>query len=166
MSATATVEGITSLSFFKKAPGELAFSAETNVADNSAAMRYLIQLQLELDEYFSKIRKKFTVPVHLSGTPFQRMVWEELRQIPFGEVRTYLQLARKLKDAGAVRAVAGANARNPVMILIPCHRVNGTNGSLTGYAGGLHAKKFLLELESGKKIPKQYKLEFPVGDEW
>jgi methylated-DNA-[protein]-cysteine S-methyltransferase len=102
----------------------------------------------QLQEYFEGSRKIFEVPLHPEGTPFQQKVWEALLEIPYGKRISYMDLAKKLGDPGAVRAVAGANAKNPVWILIPCHRVVGTDGSLTGYAGGLHRKKWLLNHES------------------
>jgi len=102
----------------------------------------------QLKEYFEGSRKVFEVPLQPDGTPFQQKVWAALLEIPYGKRMSYLDLAKKLGDPRAVRAVAGANAKNPVWILIPCHRVVGTDGSLTGYAGGLHRKKWLLNHES------------------
>lgn len=151
--AKATNSGITHLSFLKQDGIELDLKTES--VESSEEDNLLNRLQLELDEYFSGKRKAFSISVAPEGTEFQKKVWDELLKIPYGKSYSYLQLSRMLKQPDAVRAVAGANARNPVMILIPCHRINGTNGSLTGYAGGLPAKKFLLELESGRKYPKQ-----------
>ncbi|MGB5190967.1 methylated-DNA--[protein]-cysteine S-methyltransferase [Robiginitalea sp.] len=102
----------------------------------------------QLQEYFEGSRKIFEVPLQPGGTPFQKKVWEALLEIPYGKRISYMDLAKKLGDPKAIRAVAGANAKNPVWILIPCHRVVGTDGSLTGYAGGLHRKKWLLNHES------------------
>ncbi|MBI9116060.1 methylated-DNA--[protein]-cysteine S-methyltransferase [Sanguibacter suaedae] len=104
-------------------------------------------LRTELDEYFSGERQDFTVTVSAVGTPFRRRVWALLRAIPYGQTRTYGDLARDLGDPGAVRAVGGANARNPVCIVVPCHRVVGADGSLTGFAGGVERKLRLLALE-------------------
>ena len=101
----------------------------------------------QLDAYFAGERTEFTVPLGTKGTPFQQTVWEELKRIPPGETVSYGELARRIGQPTAVRAVAGANARNPVSIIVPCHRVVGSNGKLTGYAGGLTAKEFLLALE-------------------
>lgn len=101
-----------------------------------------------LDEYFSGLRKEFDLPLLTVGTPFQRSVWEVLKRIPYGETVTYKYVAEALCRPSAVRAVANAVGANPMSILIPCHRVVGTDGSLTGYAGGLSAKEFLLSLES------------------
>lgn len=153
--ASATDSGISELKFLKQPVESPELNLEIPQENTTDAGFYLDQLQAELDEYFSGKRKIFSIPVVPEGTEFQKKVWSELMKIPYGKTYSYLQLARLMKQPDAVRAVAGANARNPVMILIPCHRINGTNGSLTGYAGGLPAKKFLLELESGKKYPKQ-----------
>lgn len=102
----------------------------------------------QLQEYFEGSRKIFEVTLQPEGTPFQQKVWEALLEIPYGKRISYMDLAKKLGDPKAIRAVAGASAKNPVWILIPCHRVVGTDGSLTGYAGGLHRKKWLLSHEN------------------
>lgn len=101
----------------------------------------------ELDEYFAGARTEFTVPVVFAGTDFQCRVWSELMKIPYGVAVSYGELARRIGNAKAVRAVASANAVNPISIFVPCHRVIGSDGKLTGYGGGLAAKRFLLELE-------------------
>ena len=105
----------------------------------------------QLDEYFKGIRKEFSVQLNPQGTEFQQKVWDELLNIPFGKTRTYLEQTKKIGDVKAIRAVASANGKNPVWILIPCHRVIGSDGSLTGYAGGVWRKKWLLEHESESK---------------
>lgn len=110
-----------------------------------------IKLIAQLDDYFRKGEWSFDVNLNPKGTDFQKIVWNELQKIPFGKTISYLDLARKLGDEKTIRAAASANGKNPVSILIPCHRVIGKDGSLTGYAGGLHRKKFLLELEKGIK---------------
>lgn len=102
----------------------------------------------QLDEYFHRERKQFNLPVKLAGTSFQQQVWQALQKIPFGETSTYAQLAKSLGQKTAVRAVANANGANAISIIIPCHRVIGSNGNLTGYAGGLKAKAGLLDLET------------------
>ena len=102
----------------------------------------------QLTEYFDGRRTDFTVALAARGTPFQKRVWDALRTIPYGDTWTYGQLADSLGTPTAVRAVAAANGRNPISIIIPCHRVIGSNGSLTGYAGGLDRKRFLLEREA------------------
>lgn len=119
--------------------------------DHSLALSIPDELRIvckQLNEYFEGSRKIFEVPLNPEGTPFQHKVWAALLEIPYGKKISYLDLAKKLGDPKAVRAVAGANAKNPLWILIPCHRVVGTDGSLTGYAGGLHRKKWLLNHES------------------
>ncbi len=101
----------------------------------------------QLDAYFAGTRRAFDLPLDLHGTEFQRRVWAELLLIPFGETRSYGQIARRLGDPNLMRAVGAANGRNPVSIVAPCHRVVGAAGQLTGFAGGLDAKRFLLALE-------------------
>ena len=102
----------------------------------------------QLQEYFQGERKQFDLPLDIYGSPFQKLVWEQLRQIPYGEVRTYKDIALAISAGKAVRAVGGANNKNPLSIIIPCHRVIGSNGALVGYGGGLSIKEFLLQLES------------------
>ncbi|MET7390828.1 methylated-DNA--[protein]-cysteine S-methyltransferase [Streptomyces sp. NPDC005529] len=106
----------------------------------------------QLDAYFAGKLKEFTVELRLAGTPFQRGVWDRLRKIPYGETRSYGELAEALGSLGASRAVGLANGRNPVGIIVPCHRVVGANGSLTGYGGGLDRKQRLLDFESGAAL--------------
>lgn len=103
----------------------------------------------ELDEYFAGKRKAFDLPLSLHGTPFQLRVWAALQQIPYGETRSYVQVAAMAGNAKACRAVGMANHHNPVSILVPCHRVINADGGLGGYGGGLDVKKFLLTLEKG-----------------
>nr|BFD81741.1 methylated-DNA--[protein]-cysteine S-methyltransferase [Streptomyces sp. Xyl84] len=103
----------------------------------------------QLDAYFAGRRTEFTLPLRLTGTPFQRRVWEQLRAIPYGETRTYGELAHALGNPQASRAVGLANGKNPIGIIVPCHRVIGANGSLTGYGGGLARKRRLLHFEQG-----------------
>lgn len=103
----------------------------------------------QLAEYFAGERKVFELALDVEGTAFQREAWEALRKIPWGETRSYQQQAAAIGRPAAVRAVGTANGRNPVSIIVPCHRVVGANGSLTGYGGGLAAKRWLLEHESG-----------------
>jgi methylated-DNA-[protein]-cysteine S-methyltransferase len=105
----------------------------------------------ELTEYFAGDRERFTVPVAARGSEFQLRVWAVLRRIPYGETRSYGDVARVLGDPALAREVGAANARNPVAIVVPCHRVIGSDGSLTGYAGGLERKRFLLDLEAGRQ---------------
>ena len=108
----------------------------------------LKQIRVELEDYFKHPFATFKTPIELIGTDFQKQVWKLLEQIPYGKTISYLELSKQLGDVKAIRAVANANGKNPLWILIPCHRVIGSDGSLTGYAGGLHRKKWLLEHES------------------
>ena len=101
----------------------------------------------QLGEYFEGKRQKFDLPLKPHGTEFQRSAWKSLLSIPYGETRSYLQQAEYIQNPKAIRAIGQANSRNPITIIIPCHRVIGKNGSLTGYAGGLERKKQLLALE-------------------
>ena len=96
------------------------------------------------------MRRGFDLPLHEEGTPFQKKVWEELRRIPYGETRSYGQVAAAIGNPKAFRAVGMANNKNPIMIITPCHRVIGGNGALVGYAGGLNIKRYLLEIEGMK----------------
>lgn len=108
----------------------------------------LIQCAEQLIEYFNGERRQFELPLHQLGTPFQQEVWNELVVIPFGKTISYLELARRTGDTKATRAVANANGKNNIAIIVPCHRVIGSNRDLTGYAGGLWRKKWLLEHEA------------------
>lgn len=105
----------------------------------------------ELEEYFSGRLRAFTTPVAFEGTPFQQQVWTELCKIPYGETISYMELADRIRNPKAVRAVGMANGANPIAIIVPCHRVIGANGSLTGFGGGLPTKRALLELERGQR---------------
>ena len=104
-------------------------------------------LRFQLDEYWAGRLRTFSVPLDLQGSPFQQRVWQSLLTIAWGKTRTYLEQALSLGDPKTIRAVAAANGRNPVAVVVPCHRVVGSDGSLTGYAAGLEKKRFLLELE-------------------
>jgi methylated-DNA-[protein]-cysteine S-methyltransferase len=115
----------------------------------------LREAERQLREYFAGQRQTFTVPVDVAGTPFQRRVWQALRTIPFGETRSYAEIATQIGHPRAVRAVGAANGRNPLPIVAPCHRVIGSNGTLTGFAGGLENKARLLALEGiSRKIAR------------
>lgn len=107
----------------------------------------LDQAEAELKEYFAGERKEFAVPVHLTGTEFQKKVWAALAEIPYGRTATYGEIAERIGSPKACRAVGTANHHNPVPIIVPCHRVIGAGGSLTGYGGGLEVKAYLLTLE-------------------
>lgn len=107
----------------------------------------LLQTERQLGEYFAGARTAFTVALDMVGTDFQKKVWQALLTIPFGETRSYADIARQLGNPKACRAVGAANGRNPISIIVPCHRAIGSNGALTGFAGGLEAKRYLLSLE-------------------
>jgi methylated-DNA-[protein]-cysteine S-methyltransferase len=106
----------------------------------------------QLDAYFAGRLRAFDLPLAPRGTPFQQRVWSALREIPFGETRSYGQLARAIGKPSAMRAVGAANGRNPIAIVVPCHRVIGADGSLTGFGGGIDRKKFLLSLEQRNEL--------------
>ena len=116
-------------------------------ADNQATDAVLELAAAQLLEYFAGRRRQFELPLAAAGTAFQRQVWDALAAIPWGELRSYADIARAIERPTAVRAVGAANGRNPLPIVVPCHRVVGSNGSLTGFAGGLGIKRRLLELE-------------------
>ena len=109
---------------------------------------YIKQAEKQLLEYFAGKRKTFDVKLDFNGTEFQKEVWAALLQIPFGETRSYAQIAKQIKRPKAMRAVGAANGKNPISIIAPCHRVIGASGALTGFAGGLENKAYLLNLES------------------
>ena len=113
----------------------------------------LREARRQLQEYFAGERREFSLSLEMAGTDFQRCVWQELRAIPHGETISYGELARRIGNPRAVRAVGLANGRNPISIIVPCHRVIGADGSLTGYGGGLERKRFLLALENGGRAP-------------
>ena len=107
----------------------------------------LKEAQKQLNEYFEGRRKIFNLPLNPAGTEFQHKVWSALKEIPYGEIRTYKQIAEQIGNPSACRAVGMANHKNPIMIVVPCHRVIGSNGALTGYASGVDIKEKLLDLE-------------------
>ena len=115
------------------------------------AVAILDETERELAEYFFGSRKSFDVPLLLVGTDFQKSVWQALREIPYGEIISYKDVSKAIGNPQAIRAVSQAIGSNPLSILIPCHRVVGSNGALTGYAGGIEAKRWLLELEKNNK---------------
>lgn len=162
MYACATNEGICMLEFpyrksFLKQVNGLKRLLNADIMEGES--KYFEMLKSQLKEYFKNQRKDFEIPLVLSGSAFQLKVWNELRKIPYGERRTYLQQSKNLDSPKAIRAVAAANGANKISILIPCHRVVGSNGSLIGYGGGIRNKQFLLELES-KNNSKQTRLDF------
>lgn len=141
---------------FVEAPSDSSKSSTTIQMEASSAMLMeelaesllvLNRAEQELKEYFAGKRKEFDVPLLMVGTVFQKLIWQALLEIPYGEVRSYMDIANRIGNPKGVRAVAQAIGSNPIAILVPCHRVVGSNGSLTGFAGGLNAKYQLLQLE-------------------
>ena len=130
-------------------PGGRAAIPAGTVPATGAAAELLDDVVAQLDEYFAGDRTEFDVPLDPVGTDFQLKAWLALRAIPYGQTRTYGEQARVIGSPNAVRAVGSANGRNPISIIVPCHRVIGSDGSLTGFGGGLEAKRYLLDLESG-----------------
>lgn len=110
--------------------------------------KIISECKTQLDEYFLGERKTFQIPCQQKGTPFQQEVWNELLHIPYGKTLSYLDLSKRLNNIKAIRAIGATNGKNAIPIIVPCHRVIGSNGSLTGYAGGLPAKQWLLEHEN------------------
>ena len=137
--------GLLELGASEKGIASVLFVNKKRWKENSAGL--LSDCVIQLDEYFSKKRKTFSVPLDLQGTDFQKRVWTELLKISFGKTISYMQLAINLGDKKCIRAAGTANGRNPVSIIVPCHRVIGSNGDLVGYGGGLDKKKWLLEHE-------------------
>ena len=137
---SATDEAVTGLHFMDEAP---------KGAGGASAL--LDEAQAQLLSYFAGERTQFTLPLAPVGTPFRQKVWAALMQIPYGQTITYGELAQAIGNPKACRAVGGANHHNPISIFIPCHRVIGQNGSLTGYGGGLHWKEYLLALEAAHR---------------
>jgi methylated-DNA-[protein]-cysteine S-methyltransferase len=115
----------------------------------------LVETRRQLDEYFARRRTCFDLALEFIGTDFQKRVWAALMSIPYGQTRTYAEIAAALGKPSAARAVGAANGRNPISIVAPCHRVIGAGGALTGFAGGLGAKRFLLDLEGAGAVPAQ-----------
>lgn len=141
----------TPLGITKIVGDENGISAISILSEGLVSKKIPKQLQecvSQLREYFEGKRNHFNFKLNPQGTEFQQKVWHELSNIPYGKTISYLELSKKIGDVKAIRAVASANGRNPLWIVIPCHRVIGTDGSLTGYAGGLWRKKWLLEHES------------------
>jgi len=140
---TALIEGnengVEKISVLSEAPPELIQDQE------------LLEVGQQLESYFKGDLKEFSFPIQPQGTDFQQRVWKALLSIPFGKTMSYLELSKQLGDLKAIRAVASANGKNPLWIVVPCHRVIGSDGSLTGYAGGIWRKKWLLEHESHAK---------------
>ena len=135
-----------------RAPRDLAAAMERQGIEVVEDAARTAELRRQLGEYFAGERREFALRLAPAGTPFERSVWDELLAIPFGETRSYGEIAQAIGRPGAARAVGRANGSNPIPIVVPCHRVIGANGSLTGFGGGLAAKSHLLELE-GRRLP-------------
>lgn len=151
MIAGATDEGICLFDFeFRKMMPVIRKRISSFLRDDfvEGEHEHIEQLQQQVNEYFKGDRQQFDLPLLLTGTAFQQKVWEALHTIPYGSTRSYMQQTKVLGDEKAIRAVARANGENCLAIIVPCHRVVGSDGSLTGYAGGLKAKKWLLEHEA------------------
>lgn len=128
-----------------------SISLALKVDEKNDTTDFTDEVYLQLSEYFEGRREHFDLPLLLHGTEFQKKVWNALCQIPYGQTRTYKQIAEYIDNPKACRAVGMANNKNPLMIIVPCHRVIGSNGSLTGYAGGLDIKEELLSIEKSPK---------------
>lgn len=143
LTLVATDEGLAAILWENDRPGRVRLEVEAEDPHHPL----LVEVERQLTEYFAGERREFSVRLDVTGTPFQRLVWKALLGIPFGETRSYRAIAEQIGRPAAVRAVGAANGRNPVSIIAPCHRVIGTSGALTGFAGGLGVKAYLLALE-------------------
>ncbi len=144
---TGNEDGISSLSFEEKTENK-----------NTKIHASLKESVYQLDEYFQGIRKEFDLKLNPEGSKFKQKVWKQLMKIPYGKTRSYLQISKQIGDANANRAVGNANGKNPIPIIIPCHRVIGNTGKLVGYSGGLWRKEWLLNHENSIIFGKQTKL--------
>jgi methylated-DNA-[protein]-cysteine S-methyltransferase len=144
LTLVASDKGLAAILWENDRPGRVRL----NIARQDRKHPVLLEAERQLKEYFAGTRKTFKLPLDFHGTDFQKRVWKALLAIPFGETRSYTQIARQVGKPAAVRAVGAANGRNPISIVAPCHRVIGANGKLTGFAGGLDAKARLLALEA------------------
>lgn len=141
-----TDDGLAAILWEKDKPNRVRL----NIVGENKTHPVLVETKRQLNEYFSGKRKTFSLRLDFSGTEFQNRVWQELLKIPFGQTRTYGQIAKQLGIPNAARAVGAANGKNPISIIAPCHRVLGATGKLTGFAGGLDAKAHLLALEGAR----------------
>ena len=144
--------GLTHVLFLDRPGGPPPSSLRPIGDDTPAAARILANAKRQLGEYFAGKRRTFDLPLAPAGTAFQMAVWRGLREIPWGETRSYGDIARRIGRPRAVRAVGAANGANPISIVVPCHRVIGHDGRLTGFGGGLPAKRTLLELEGARLV--------------
>lgn|SRR6185312_15730381 len=150
-------QGLAAILWEHESPGRVPL--ELGHEESSAPL--LLQAEAQLMEYFAGRRRRFSLPLDPAGTLFQQQVWAALRTIPFGETRSYAQIACQIGRPAAARAVGAANGRNPLSIVTPCHRVVGASGALTGFAGGLKTKAFLLDWEARAAAAKQCRHEHP-----
>ena len=148
LTLVATDEGLAGILWEKDGPDRVRLKIDAEDATHPV----LVETERQLKEYFAGRRKAFALKLDVAGTPFQRKVWNALLTIPFGETRSYGEIARQIGNPGAMRAVGAANGRNPVSIVAPCHRVIGSTGKLTGFGGGLDVKAQLLALEGANTI--------------
>lgn len=156
MVLTANDKALTGLYFVGE---DLNYTAKKTLHHTEKSDLWIFQeVIVQLREYFEEKRTDFDVPLAFTGTAFQKSVWDALFTIPFGETVSYLQIAKQIGNPKAVRAVGLTNGKNPISIICPCHRVIGSNGKLTGYGGGLHNKKWLLEHEKANSLGAQQKL--------
>jgi methylated-DNA-[protein]-cysteine S-methyltransferase len=146
LTLVASDRGLAAILWENDRPGRVPLGACVEAANHPV----LQQTQRQLCEYFASERQSFWLPLDFDGTGFQRRVWQALLTIPYGETRSYGQIARQIGEPKAVRAVGAANGRNPISIVVPCHRVIGSSGQLTGFAGGLSTKAQLLTLEGAR----------------
>lgn len=144
LTLVATDDGLAAILWENDRPHRVPLS----IGDEQSTHPVLVETERQLDEYFAGRRKRFALKLDVSGTAFQRTVWNALSTIPFGETRSYAQIAHQIGHPRAVRAVGAANGRNPVSIVTPCHRVIGSTGALTGFAGGVEIKARLLAFEA------------------
>jgi methylated-DNA-[protein]-cysteine S-methyltransferase len=149
LALVATDNGLAAILWENDRPGRVRLNIGAEMNDHPV----LVETERQLEEYFAGRRKQFALTLDLSGTAFQRQVWNALLTIPFGETRSYGQIAKQIGNPSAVRAVGAANGSNPISIVVPCHRVVGSTGALTGFAGGLDVKAYLLAFESGLPLP-------------
>ena len=144
----ASDKGLAAILWENDNPRRVPLAAVSEAKDHPV----LLETERQLNDYFSGKRKSFSLQLDIKGTEFQKKVWSALLTIPFGETRSYVQIAKQINKHRAVRAVGAANGKNPISIIAPCHRVIGSTGKLTGFAGWLEAKASLLALEEGKDI--------------
>jgi methylated-DNA-[protein]-cysteine S-methyltransferase len=147
LTLVATDDGLAGVLWEKEGPAGPALKVEL---EDDEKHPVLLEAEKQLGEYFAGRRKAFDLKLDVEGTPFQRAVWSALQTIPFGETRSYADIARQIGNPAAVRATGAANGRNPVSIVVPCHRVIGSTGKLTGFGGGLDVKARLLALEGAR----------------